>query len=370
MYLTLLLSCMNYHDNVFIMVDGFYRSCGAGVAGTRVDLSYAPCVPPLSLVALTSHLFSTHTPRPPIHSQSTDASAPVASAEAGKAVVGDIVVKNNGSDAAGAEPLESPTNAKLAAQTPQLPKVQEHQGAPEPANEDQRMKLLRSLNILDTPNEERFDSITKLVSSIFRAPIVLVSLVDAERQWFKSTCGLAAKSTPRSQAFCAWTLLTETPEVLVVENALEDDRFRRNPLVLNDPYIRFYAGAPLVSTSGLRLGTLCVIDRVPRKFDEADCRTLANFTELVVREIERDQMTKSQLHMAATLFEENNRLMRAIESLQESLLLCNLSQAQWPIMFCNNAWTELSGYPKFETEGRKFWDLFTPAENKPLDSYS
>lgn len=121
----------------------------------------------------------------------------------------------------------------------------------------------------------------------------------------------------------------------------------------------FPQGAPLVASNGLRLGTLCIIDRVPRKVDESDCRTLVNFTELVVREIERDQMTKSQMHMAATLFEENNRLMRAIESLQEGLVLCNLSQPGWPIIFSNNAWAEISGRTKFETEGKNFWDFFT-----------
>jgi len=149
-----------------------------------------------------------------------------------------------------------------------------------PEDESLRLAALRELGILDTPSEERFDQITATVKLLFDAPIVLVSLVDEKRQWFKSRQGLDAFEIARDISFCGHTILGD--DVFVVEDALQDPRFQDNPLVTGEPCIRFYAGAPLSGLNGLKLGTLCVIDRKPREFDQrmrAQLRGLAQWAE-------------------------------------------------------------------------------------------
>lgn len=151
-------------------------------------------------------------------------------------------------------------------------------------DESGRIRDLEAYGILDTPAEEAFDKITRLASTVLGAPIALVSLVDADRQWFKSKVGLSVSETPREVAFCAHAIASN--DVMVVEDTKLDDRFSANPLVTDDPNIRFYAGAPLRSSRGYNLGTLCVIDRVPRTLTKAQEQTLVDLAGLVVRELE------------------------------------------------------------------------------------
>ncbi|BCQ28419.1 sensor histidine kinase (plasmid) [Caballeronia sp. NK8] len=138
-----------------------------------------------------------------------------------------------------------------------------HQAAPKPDDEAARLIALRHLGILDTLPESSFDDIVALASTICDVPIALVSLIDAERQWFKACIGLEVRQTHRDQAFCAHAILKPS-ELLVVADAAADLRFCENPLVVGPPHIRFYAGAPIVTDSGHALGTVCVIDQVPR----------------------------------------------------------------------------------------------------------
>lgn len=145
--------------------------------------------------------------------------------------------------------------------TPPMP--HDYQPAPLAPNEPYRLAALRRTQILDTPPEAAFDRLTRLASQFIGTPIALVSLVDAKRQWFKARVGLDAQETPREVAFCAHALL-KPDEVLVVPDAAADPRFRGNPLVVGDPRIRFYAGAPIVTRDGHALGTVCAIDREPR----------------------------------------------------------------------------------------------------------
>ncbi|MGQ3887529.1 sensor domain-containing phosphodiesterase [Legionella sp. CNM-1927-20] len=146
-----------------------------------------------------------------------------------------------------------------------------------------RLKELYNLQILDTEKELRFDQYTKLVADIFNIPIVIVSLIDVNRQWFKACLGLEVSEMPRSVSFCTYTI--EEREILVIPNALKDKRFNTNPLVLNEPFIRFYAGAVLRGPTGKALGTLCLIDKKPRSFSTQEENLLIQFARLVEHEL-------------------------------------------------------------------------------------
>lgn len=152
-----------------------------------------------------------------------------------------------------------------------------------PQNEAARLKTLRSLNILDTSAEDRFDRLTRMASRMFDVPIALVSLVDENRQWFKSIVGLGAQETPRDISFCGHAILGD--DVFVVEDTTQDGRFKDNPLVSNDPRIRFYAGCPLKALNGATLGTLCIIDQKPRKLEVGDLEALQDLAAMAEREI-------------------------------------------------------------------------------------
>lgn len=153
--------------------------------------------------------------------------------------------------------------------------------APLPKNEAARLAALKGLEVLDTPEEEMFDEITKLASMICNVPISLVSLIDETRQWFKSHHGLKARETPRSLAFCSHAILGDDP--FVVPNAKRDIRFKDNPLVNTDPNVIFYAGIPLALDDQIKLGTLCVIDNKPRELTEEQLQMLRLLGKQTVR---------------------------------------------------------------------------------------
>jgi PAS domain S-box-containing protein len=153
-----------------------------------------------------------------------------------------------------------------------------------PAHELARLEALRQYHVLDTTPEEAFDSLTALASYICGTPIALVSLVDETRQWFKSRVGVTAEETSREKAFCSVAI--EQPDLFIVPDTLKDRRFAENPLVTADPHIRFYAGAPLVTPEGHALGTLCVIDRVPRELNERQQGALRVLGLQVMTELE------------------------------------------------------------------------------------
>jgi len=148
-----------------------------------------------------------------------------------------------------------------------------------------RLRTLRSYRVMDTPPDSRLDAVTSGAAACFQAPIALISLVDDQRQWFKSKIGLAISETPREEAFCQATIASDDP--MVVLDAAQDPRFADNPLVTGAPGIRFYSGAPLIAANGCRLGSLCVIDTNPRQtFGEPERATLARLAALVTAEIE------------------------------------------------------------------------------------
>lgn len=152
------------------------------------------------------------------------------------------------------------------------------------ALEELRLATLRRYRILDTEPEEQFDRITRLLSALVDVPIAAVTLVDRDRQWFKSKFGLEISETPRSASICAVTMMHNEP--LVIEDVAADERFRNNPLVKGEPGIRFYVGFPIVSPEGMPLGALCGIDRRPRKINEKDLRLIRDLAQLTSEQLQ------------------------------------------------------------------------------------
>ena len=151
-----------------------------------------------------------------------------------------------------------------------------------PPDEDARLAELRSLNVLDTIAEERFDRLTRMARRLFGVDVALVSLVDENRQWFKSCAGMELSETPRDISFCGHAILGDG--AFVIPDALQDERFCDNPMVAGPPHVRFYAGCPLRGPGGRKLGTLCIIDSKPRAFSDEDVEMLVDLALMVERE--------------------------------------------------------------------------------------
>jgi len=151
-----------------------------------------------------------------------------------------------------------------------------------PTDESSRLQALHALNILDTPPEERYDRLTRLAKRVFNVPYSTISMIDDRRQWFKSIQGLSLCQTSRDISFCAHAILFD--EILYVENALKDERFHDNPVVVGEPKIRFYAGCSL-QVHGYKMGTFCVFDRKPRLFTLEDRQLLKDLASLAEQEL-------------------------------------------------------------------------------------
>jgi len=183
--------------------------------------------------------------------------------------------------------------------------------APVPENETERIESLRKLNLLDTPPEERFDRITKTATYLFQTPISTITLVDSNREWFKSCQGLPEREGERAISFCGHAMLTEK-DVFIIPDASKDPRFSDNPMVTGPPYIKFYAGVPLSSADGQRVGTLCVKDHEPREdFSEEKAgllKALASWAELELNFYELSTALESRKKAEKTTLELNNIL--------------------------------------------------------------
>jgi excisionase family DNA binding protein len=175
-----------------------------------------------------------------------------------------------------------------ARNTPNPSTDKEYQPAPDPhypvrSDERSRLAALAASGLVDSPEEPRFDRLVRLASMVTGSPIAMISLLTSTRQWFKARIGLPARETTRDWAFCSHAIMQN--QLFVVEDALEDERFRSNPLVQQDPHIRFYAGVPLRDKSGQPLGTLCVIDREPRRLRASEVQGLLDLAEIAANEI-------------------------------------------------------------------------------------
>ncbi len=169
---------------------------------------------------------------------------------------------------------------------------------PLPEQEADRLRTLRSYKILDTKPEERFDELTQLAAIICGAPISLITLIDGDRQWFKSKVGLELAETPRAHAFCTHAIMQ--PQMFEVEDATKDQRFADNPLVTGDPHIRFYAGSPLATSDGHLLGTMCVLDREPRTLSAQQKTALEILGRQVIANMElRSNLRELEAALAA-----------------------------------------------------------------------
>jgi GAF domain-containing protein len=182
--------------------------------------------------------------------------------------------------------------------------------APLPKNEDERLRALYEYEILDTEAEAAFDNLTRLAVYICKTPIALITLLDSDRQWFKSKIELSESETSRDISFCAHAILQPGP--MVVPDALQDERFKDNPLVMSEPKIRFYAGAPLTNDKGFKLGTLCVIDQEPREISVGQTAALKVLSHqaMILLEWRRDLISSNR-----TLEQER----KISQSLEETL---------------------------------------------------
>ncbi len=217
------------------------------------------------------------------------------------------------------------------------------QEPPIPADEAQRLAALRRLEILDTPAEERFDRLTRLARKLLGVPIALVSLVDHDRQWFKSKQGTGASETPRNVSFCGHAIADT--EIFHIPDALEDSRFADNPLVTADPHVRFYAGAPLTAEGGHQIGTLCVIDRQPRELDEDELETLRDLADCV-----QDELARAELESLVELKSQHEMRLRAVlDTVVDSIVVIDKHGI---IERVNPATEQLFGYSADEMLGR------------------
>ena len=220
--------------------------------------------------------------------------------------------------------------------------------------EAKRLAALNSYNVMDTLPEKEYDAITRLASYICQVPIALISLLDQERQWFKSSIGFDIDQTRRADSFCNYAILSD--EVLEIDNATEDDRVKDNPFVTGDAHIRFYAGAPLIDPDGHRLGSLCVIDTVPRKLDEQQrdaLRTLA--AEVMSHLMLRKQQQALEVSLAA--HKEFYNLFNTSPEIHY------IAGADSSIEFINDAVTNILGYTPQQAIGRSLWE-FVVSKNR------
>ena len=228
-----------------------------------------------------------------------------------------------------------------------------------PPNEAARLAALKALKILDTPPEQRFDNITNFAKELFQVPIVLVSLVDHERQWFKSRVGLDANQSPRSVSFCGHAILSE--DLFIIEDAAADERFYDNPLVTGAPFVRFYAGVPL-GVRGFRVGTLCLISHEPRHFGQRDRGLLKGLAQWVESEL----TILGELQIMAIRLESQARLEAVLNGIVEGVITADPAGE---IQTANPATGEIFRCDSDQLIGRNIRDLLPHRDREAHDEY-
>jgi GAF domain-containing protein len=225
-----------------------------------------------------------------------------------------------------------------------------------PDHEQQRLETLRGYEILDTEPEAAFDDLTLLASFVCQTPVALISLIDADRQWFKSKVGVSISETSRDIAFCASAILQ--PDIFIVPDASQDQRFAKNPLVVAEPKIRFYAGATLM-TDGQALGTLCVVDRVPRELSPEQLEVLRALSRQVLAQLElRRNLKRLEQSLAARDRAEAEKE-RALRELKAALANIRTLEGLLPICLCckkiqdqRGSWQPFEYYVRAHSEAK------------------
>jgi len=214
-----------------------------------------------------------------------------------------------------------------------------------PKNEQERIDALHSLQVLDTPTEEKFDRITNLAQILFDVPIALISLVDSNRQWFKSCAGLNARETPRGVSFCSHAILDDS--TMVISDALEDPRFADNPLVTGPPHIRFYAGKPIKGPDNHKIGTFCIIDSKPRSLSKADRKMLNDLAAWAESEL-------NTINLNNKLRKMNSELEESIRTKEElvAMISHDLNTPLSPIVMCSEMLESVTTGPLNEKQER------------------
>ncbi|MGB5694816.1 MAG: GAF domain-containing protein, partial [Polyangiales bacterium] len=233
-----------------------------------------------------------------------------------------------------------------------------------PENEAERLKSLESYRVMDTPPEGAFDDLTTLVARILNVPIALVSLVDADRQWFKSRYGLDAPETPRDVSFCGHVVAEQ--ELLVVPDALADERFHDNPLVTGEPRVRFYAGVPLTTPDGYVLGTLCAIDHDARAVTDQQLDTLKILGRQVADQLELRRQLLLTRDALAGLGESEARLATVFDTAVDAIITIDENGV---IERVNAAVERLLGYAPVELVGEHAGLIVPPRHRAPLEQY-
>jgi GAF domain-containing protein len=204
-----------------------------------------------------------------------------------------MLVTNHGEEGPGhgglfadrlAEPF-SPQYARARLRAALMRRASQWVRALRPPDEEKRIATLHKLGILDTEREERFDRITRLAAAAFNVPVALISLIDRERQWIKSSAGVDVTETARDEAFCSHVVTDRQP--MLVQDARQDPRFAENPLVTGGPKVRFYAGYPLFMDDGSCVGTICLVDNKPRDFGDQGLALLGDMAQLAKKELEK-----------------------------------------------------------------------------------
>jgi len=239
-----------------------------------------------------------------------------------------------------------------------------------PENEAERLDALAQYEVLDTLPERDFDDLTLLASHICQAPMALVSLVDDDRQWFKSRVGLDVLQTPRDVSFCAYAI--EGDGVFVVPDATRDERFANNPLVTGDAGIRFYAGAPLCTPEGFNIGTLCVIDNVARELSPEQHQALQALSRQVVTQLELRRNlkilsleTSARQKTQAALLESEERYRTLFENTNDLILSAS---PDGRLLYVNRAWREALGYDESEIAAMNWFDVVPPEERAACEA--
>lgn len=230
-----------------------------------------------------------------------------------------------------------------------------------PENETERQCALNKTGLLNSDHEARFDRITRIARHMFSVPIALVSLIDQNRQWFKSCQGLEAKETPRNISFCGHAILSDS--TLIVENALDDARFADNPLVSGAPNIRFYAGAPLHTVDGYRIGTLCLIDTQPRTLSAEQVDMLGDLAATVEELIQADEISQTSYSaLESELIASRDHMASLINNIPGVTYRC-LHDEHWTMLYISGQGDRVSGYVADELVGNKsvcYADLIHP----------